>query len=107
MIDRNTRAMTATGIGALSIAACALGIGFGSATMGTDAAHAADTFQFRPWPTTASPGETMSDVAQWFADETTKRSGGVAHDQTFHEQHARHRLGSRSGGSERHRRYDQ
>jgi TRAP-type transport system periplasmic protein len=75
MIRKTRFTITAGGLAGMSIAACALVTAFGFTALKSDRANAADKFEFR-LADDSNAGETLSDVAQWFADQVTKRSNG-------------------------------
>jgi hypothetical protein len=58
-----------------AIAACAFVTAFGFAASSPDLARVTDHYEFR-LPDHTNPGEMMSYIAQWFADNVTKRSNG-------------------------------
>lgn len=62
-------------IAGLPAIACASALVFGAMLPATTAVRAADHFEFR-LADDSIPGETMADIAQWFADQVTARSNG-------------------------------
>lgn len=59
----------------LPAAVCIAALVIGAMVPGISTLRAADHFEFR-LADDSIPGETMSDVAQWFADQVTARSNG-------------------------------